>query len=268
MDKISNFGKQYRKPASLMIVFVIWSPIFSIIVSINTGDLAISLFPTVFAQKNQTGVGDVQKESLVRDESLQKQDTINDDNKLQPGIVTNPGPQNCGINPNAPPCCTPGEDKGCIGEVPQNCGINPNAPPCCTPGEDKGCIGNDDKVRIMQLGTNPQNLKPGDEFKVLATVINNLNVPIKYTGAQCGGSPLDIQFDNNVNINYAIACQAISTETLDTHETTIVQGKGYEVLTAENPGKVNAQVTFNYGVEGDDATQKQVAESFSFDIIN
>ena len=35
----------------------------------------------------------------------------------------------------------PGEDKGCIGEVPQNCGINPNAPPCCTPGEDKGCIG-------------------------------------------------------------------------------------------------------------------------------
>ena len=208
------------------------------------------------------------KKSLVREESLQKQDTINDDNKLQPGIVINPGPQNCGINPNAPPCCTPGEDKGCIGEVPQNCGINPNAPPCCTPGEDKGCIGNDDKVRTMQLGTNPQNLKPGDEFKVLATVINNLNVPIKYTGAQCGGSPLDIQFDNNVNINYAIACQAISTETLDTHETTTVQGKGYEVLTAENPGKVNAQVTFNYGVEGDDANQKQVAESFSFDITN
>ena len=130
MDKISNFDKQYRKPASLMIVFVIWSSIFSMMVSINTGDLAISLFPTVFAQKNQTGVGDVQKESLVRDESLQKQDTINDDNKLQPGIVTNPGPQNCGINPNAPPCCTPGEDKG--------------------------CIGNDDKVRTMQLGTNPQ----------------------------------------------------------------------------------------------------------------
>ena len=242
MDKISNFDKQYRKPASLMIVFVIWSSIFSVIVLINTGDLAISLFPTVFAQKNQRGVGDVQQESLVWDESLQKQDTINVDNKLQLGIVTNPGPQNCGINPNAPPCCTPGDDIG--------------------------CIGNDDKVSIMQLGTNPQNLKPGDEFKVLATVINNLNVPIKYTGAQCGGSPLDIQFDNNVNINYAIACQAISTETLDTHETTIVQGKGYEVLTAENPGKVNAQVTFNYGVEGDDANQKQVAESFSFDITN
>ena len=185
MDKISNFDKQYRKPASLMIVFVIWSSIFSVIVLINTGDLAISLFPTVFAQKNQRGVGDVQQESLVWDESLQKQDTINVDNKLQLGIVTNPGPQNCGINPNAPPCCTPGEDIG--------------------------CIGNDDKVSIMQLGTNPQNLKSGDEFKVLATVINNLNIPIKYTGAQCGSSPLDIEFDINVNINYAIACQAIST---------------------------------------------------------
>ncbi len=61
----------------------------------------------------------------------------------------------------------------------QNCGINPNAPPCCTPGEDKGCIGNDDKVGILQLGTNPQNLKPGDEFEVQATVINNLDDPNK-----------------------------------------------------------------------------------------
>ena len=294
MEKISNIGKQYRKTVSLLTFFVIWTSIFSVIMSINAGDFTSNLFQAVYAQNNQTEAEDVQKESLVKDESLQKQDTNNNDNKLQPRVITNPGPQNCGINPNAPqcctpgedkgcigegpqncginpnapPCCTPGEDKGCIGEVPQNCGINPNAPPCCTPGEDKGCIGNDDKVRIMQLGTNPQNLKPGDEFKVLATVINNLNVPIKYTGTQCGGSPLDIQFDNNVNINYAIACQAISTETLDTHETTTVQGKGYEVLTAENPGKVNAQVTFNYGVEGDDANQKQVAESFSFDIIN
>ena len=294
MDKISNFDKQYRKPASLMIVFVIWSSIFSMMVSINTGDLAISLFPTVFAQKNQTGVGDVQKESLVRDESLQKQDTINDDNKIQPGIVTNPGPQNCGINPNAPPCCTPGEDKGCIGEVPQNCGINPNAPPCCTPGEDKGCIGevpqncginpnappcctpgedkgcigNDNNVSILQLGINPQNLKTGDEFKVQANVINNLDVPIKYTGSQCGGSPLDIQFDKNVNINYAMACQAISTDTLSTHETATVQGKGYEILTAENRGNVNAQVTFHYGIEGDNSNQKQVTESFSFDITS
>ena len=34
----------------------------------------------------------------------------------------------------------------------------------------------------------------------------------------CGGSPLDMQFDKNVNIYHAIACQAISTETLGTHE--------------------------------------------------
>ena len=151
----------------------------------------------------------------------------------------------------------------------QNCGINPNAPPCCTPGEDEGCIGNDNKVSILQLGTNPQNLKPGDEFKAEATVVNNLDIPIKYTGDLCGGSPLDIQFDKNVNsYYYAIACQGISTETLDTNETTTVKGNEYGVLRAENPGKVNAQVTFNYGVEDDSTNQKQVTESFSFDIMN
>src|SRR6187402_1193593 len=172
MEKISNICKQYRKTASLLTFFVIWTSIFSVIMSINTGDFTSNLFQAVYAQNNQTEAEDVRKESLVKDESLQKQDTINNDNKLQPGIITNPGPQNCGINPNAPPCCTPGEDKGCIGEVPQNCGINPNAPPCCTPGEDKGCIGNDNNVSILQLGINPQNLKTGDAFKVQATVIN------------------------------------------------------------------------------------------------
>ena len=242
MEKISNIGKQYRKTASLLTFFVIWTSIFSVIMSINAGDFTSNLFQAVYAQNNQTEAEDVQKESLVKDESLQKQDTNNNDNKLQPRVITNPGPQNCGINPNAPPCCTPGEDKG--------------------------CIGNDNNVSILQLGINPQNLKTGDEFKVQANVINNLDVPIKYTGSQCGGSPLDIQFDKNVNINYAMACQAISTDTLGTHETATVQGKGYEILTAENRGNVNAQVTFHYGIEGDNSNQKQVTESFSFDITS
>ena len=70
MDKISNFDKQYGKPASLMIIFVIWLSIFSMIVSVNTGDLTISLFPTVFAQKNQTGVGDVSLQRNKRDDTL------------------------------------------------------------------------------------------------------------------------------------------------------------------------------------------------------
>ena len=242
MEKISNIGQQYRKTVSLLTFFVIWTSIFSVIMSINAGDFTSNLFQAVYAQNNQTEAEDVQKESLVKDESLQKQDTNNNDNKLQPRVITNPGPQNCGINPNAPPCCTPGEDKG--------------------------CIGNDNNVSILQLGINPQNLKTGDEFKVQANVINNLDVPIKYTGSQCGGSPLDIQFDKNVNINYAMACQAISTDTLGTHETATVQGKGYEILTAENRGNVNAQVTFHYGIEGDNSNQKQVTESFSFDITS
>ena len=240
MDKISNIRKQYRKAAFLLTFSVTWSSIFFMLISINSGEFATNSFQTVYAQNNQTEADDIQKDSFVRDESLQKQDLINDDNKLQPRIITNPV---------------------------TNCGINPNAPPCCTPGEDKGCVGKNDDVNILQVETNPQSLKTGDEFKVQATVINNLDAPIKYTGDQCGGSPLDIQFDKNVNINYAIACQALSTDTLGTDETTIVQGKGYEIFRAENPGKVNAQVTFLYSIEGDDGNQKQESESFSFDII-
>jgi len=243
MDKNSNISKQHRKVASVLTFFVICSSIFSMIVSINTGGFVFNVTQTVFAQGNQTDVGDVQKESLVKDESLQ-QDTKNEDNAPQHGIVINPVPQNCGINPNAPPCCTPGEDEGCIG------------------GD------NDNKTSILQVETIPQSLKQGDEFKVQATIINNLDVPIKYTGDQSGGSPLDILFDKNVNIYYAIACQGISTETLDAHDSTTVQGKGYEILSAENPGKVSAQVTFNYGVEGDSSNQEQVTESFSFNVMN
>ena len=240
MDKISNIRKQYRKAAFLLTFSVTWSSIFFMLISINSGEFATNSFQTVYAQNNQTEADDIQRDALVRDESLQKQDLINDDNKLQPMIIT---------------------------KAVTNCGINPNAPPCCTPGEDKGCVDNNDDVNILQVETNPQSLKTGDEFKVQATVINNLDVPIKYTGDQCGGSPLDIQFNKNVNIKYAIACQAISTDTLGTDETTIVQGKGYEIFRAENPGKVNAQVTFLYSIEGDDGNLKQLSESFSFDII-
>src|SRR4029078_9488663 len=161
MDKISNIRKLYRKAAFLLTFSVTWSSIFFMLISINSGEFATNSFQTVYAQNNQTEADDIQRDALVRDESLQRQDLINDDNKLQPRIITK-AVTNCGINPNAPPCCTPGEDKGCVGEVIQNCGINPNAPPCCTPGEDKGCVDNNDDVNILQVETNPQSLKTGD----------------------------------------------------------------------------------------------------------
>ena len=41
-----------------------------------------------------------------------------------------------------------------------------------TPGEDEGCIGNGNQVSILQLGTNPQNLKPGDEFELSGPLRN------------------------------------------------------------------------------------------------
>lgn len=245
MDKKFNVRKQYKKTVPMLTFFVVWLSILSIIVPINTGDFVFNGPRSVFAQDNQTDTEEVQRESSINDESLQQRDTKNNNKNL------------------------PGEETAINSPIPiDNCGINPNAPPCCTPGEDEGCIGIDNEKIILQLETIPQNLKPGDEFKVQATITNNLDTPIEYTGDLCGGSPLDIQFDKNVNTYYAIACQGISTETLDAYDLTTVQGKGYEILTAESPGNVNAQVTFNYGQEGDSNNQQKVTESFSFNIMN
>jgi hypothetical protein len=149
----------------------------------------------------------------------------------------------------------------------ENCGINPNAPPCCTPGQDEGCTNASvDEVTISNFNTIPQKINSQDEFKVQVTVTNNLNIPITYRGSMCGGSPLDIQFDKNVNVYNAIACQAISTETLNASESTTVEGKGYEILRAIGSGNVNTKITFNYGLQNGDTQEKQVTKSLSFNI--
>jgi hypothetical protein len=87
-------------------------------------------------------------------------------------------------------------------------------------------------------------------------------MPITYRGDMCGGSPLDIQFDKNVNVYNAIGCQAISTETLNANESAKVQGKGYKILRAMGPGNVNTKITFNYEVPNGDAQEKHATKSF------
>ena len=59
MEKISNIGQQYRKTVSLLTFFVIWTSIFSVIMSINAGDFTSNLFQAVYAQNNQTEAEDV-----------------------------------------------------------------------------------------------------------------------------------------------------------------------------------------------------------------
>lgn len=80
----------------------------------------------------------------------------------------------------------------------------------------------------------------------------------------CGGSPLDIQFDKNVYVYNAIACQAISTETLNVNESSTVEGKGYGILRAVNQGNVNAKIIFNYELQNDGTHEKQATKSYSF----
>ena len=61
MDEISNFSKKYGKAASLLTIFVIWSSIFSMIVSINTGDFVFNI-ANQFMLKIKSEVGGVQKD--------------------------------------------------------------------------------------------------------------------------------------------------------------------------------------------------------------
>ena len=53
-------------------------------------------------------VKDTDKDKVNEESSQQQQDTKDDNDKPQIGIITDPVPiDNCGINLNAPPCCTP-----------------------------------------------------------------------------------------------------------------------------------------------------------------
>ena len=261
----TNTNTNYRK-TSFLTLAIMCSLMFSLILSSNIMAVDTDRSVLVFAQGNETETetnNDLQKQNDFPIDALSNN---NDEKKTAVGkILDRPSTENCGINPNAPPCCTPGEDKGCIGEVPQNCGINPNAPPCCTPGEDKGCMSTSvDGITISNFNTIPQKVRSQDEFKVQVKVTNNLNMPITYRGDMCGGSPLDIQFDNNVYVYNAIACQAISTDTLNANQSATVEGKGYEILRALSQGNVNAKITFNYDVQNGDTQEKQATKSFSF----
>jgi hypothetical protein len=171
----------------------------------------------------------------------------------------NPTNTNCSSDPRLLIACTN------IPSSNTNCGINPQAPPCCVePTSDKSCM-QMKKADVSNINTNPQNVHVGQQFKIQATITNNLNIPIKFVGNVCGTSPLNIEFDNNVQIQNTNTCQAISFTTLNPNDTTTVQGSGGTIFTASNPGTTNAKIAFNYNTEGD--KQDSTTKSFTFEIL-
>ncbi|HKO65933.1 MAG TPA: hypothetical protein VJU13_12085 [Candidatus Nitrosocosmicus sp.] len=235
----TNTNTNYRK-TSFLTLAIMCSLMFSLILSSNIMAVDTDRSVLVFAQGNETETetnNDLQKQNDFPIDALSNN---NDEKKTAVGkILDRPSTENCGINPNAPPCCTPGEDKGCMST-------------------------SVDGITISNFNTIPQKVRSQDEFKVQVKVTNNLNMPITYRGDMCGGSPLDIQFDNNVYVYNAIACQAISTDTLNANQSATVEGKGYEILRALSQGNVNAKITFNYDVQNGDTQEKQATKSFSF----
>ena len=107
-------------------------------------------------------------------------------------------------------------------------------------------------------------MQAGEQFQIQATITNNLNTPIKFVGSACGGSPLNVEFDSNVQIQDSNTCLVLSFTTLNPNDTTTVQGSGGKIFTAVSAGTTNAKVTFNYNTEGD--KQDSVTKSVTFDI--
>jgi hypothetical protein len=122
------------------------------------------------------------------------------------------------------------------------------------------------EVTLTNINTIPQQVHVGDEFKIQATIQNNLNESITYKGKMCGESPINTNYDDKVTINQLVHCDTISTDTLGPNERATVESTGYEIPRAISPGISNVDLTFYYKTENS-PNQGIVPTSFSFDIL-
>ena len=88
-------------------------------------------------------------------------------------------------------------------------------------------------------------IKGNDMLTIEANILNNSNDTIAYTSL-CD-SPLEAEFDDNIAVEYGIACLGFSIESLEPFENVTVRGPAsgvfYKVV---DQGLTNANITFNY----------------------
>lgn len=161
------------------------------------------------------------------------------------------------------------------------CGINPNATPCCTPGEDKNCTDINvnqtegiqeldlSKIVISEFTTNPNPLKYGEEFEIQVKIENNLDVPIGFIGNYCGFSPLSADYDSYVSIyTEKLPCSTPYETILDGHESTIVKGADNAKLRALSVGESTVTIRFFFHTIGENSVRGVATETFTFNIQN
>jgi hypothetical protein len=124
-------------------------------------------------------------------------------------------------------------------------------------------------VEILKINTNPIFLPLGTSFKINAPVVNNNPNPIKYVGPLCGNSPLSATFDNHVRVHPSgiITCQALQLVSLNPGQQAVITGPNAHVIyTANNIGKANANVTFQY-IDEAGKIVNNTSKPFVFDIV-
>lgn len=95
---------------------LIWVSLTLFVLTLITGtsEFESNIVTTAYAQGNETLVN---KNTHETDDITSDQTLSNEKSSVAGGIIgSDPPAENCGINPNAPPCCTPGEDEECIGD--------------------------------------------------------------------------------------------------------------------------------------------------------
>lgn len=122
-------------------------------------------------------------------------------------------------------------------------------------------------ILISNLTTVPSTVQVGDEFEINATIHNNSTESIVYRGDVCNGSPLDIDFDKKVQLESVVTCRAISFEDLAPTQNVTVSGPDNGIIAiALQEGMTAANVTFHYTIGEDLEQQKNVSQSFTFNI--
>jgi len=117
-------------------------------------------------------------------------------------------------------------------------------------------------VSFLEIRIMPFIVRINEAFLIEATVVNNTPDTITYHG-DCD-SPISVEFDGNVGIEYEESCQPFSIIELKPGEKATVyapsSGLVYRAIAA---GQVNANVKFSYEVNGE---RKTISELFKFTI--
>ncbi len=119
-------------------------------------------------------------------------------------------------------------------------------------------------LELVDIHMHPSKVYVGDSFTMGATVINNSKDAI-YFHNLCE-SPLNVQFDANVQVLQGYSCEGFNTVELKPGESTVVTGPASGVTyKAVSAGDTKATVTFAYTSSED--TASSISKSVEFSVF-